>query len=131
MMVKKIRRDIKLTKWARMLLVVLFVAGMISSVQAATVIWVSDGHETISAGVADDHKWVELLAANGYVVQREDVTMQDSEGGPNLSVLNDAGLVIISRDAGFPRLITTFVPASASGSSVICIIALSNSSSVL
>jgi tetratricopeptide (TPR) repeat protein len=99
MMVKEIRRDIKLTKWARMLLIVLFVAGMISSVQAATVIWVSDGHETISAGVADDHKWVELLAANGYVVQREDVTMQDSEGGPNLSALNDADLVIISRDA--------------------------------
>ena len=69
-----------------------------SSLQAATIIWVSD-NKNPTGGVAADQGWVDLLEANGHTV---DLSFRNQEGraldAAKIAALNAADLIIISRD---------------------------------
>ncbi len=73
-----------------------------SSVNAANIIWVSDGYDELVDDLPDDHGWVEFLEAQGYTV---DYTEGSSFGdgywrtlnADKINALNAADLVIISR----------------------------------
>ncbi len=69
-----------------------------SSLQAGTIIWVSD-NKNPSGGVAADQGWVDLLEANGHTV---DLSFRNQEGrtldATKIAALNAADLIIISRD---------------------------------
>ncbi len=69
-----------------------------SSLQAGTIIWVSD-NKTPTGGVAADQGWVDLLEANGHTV---DLSFRNQEGrtldATKIAALNAADLIIISRD---------------------------------
>jgi len=70
-----------------------------SSVQAATIIWVSD-NKNPAGNVAADQGWVDLLEAEGFTV---DLNFRNAEGrdldDTKIAALNDGDLIIISRDA--------------------------------
>jgi len=71
---------------------------MASSLQAQTIIWVSD-NKNPTDNVAADQLWVDLLEANGYTVNldfrnAEGRTLDDAK----IEALNAADLIIISRD---------------------------------
>ena len=71
---------------------------LVSSVHAATIVWVSD-NKTPTDGVPADQPWVELLEAQGYTVNLD---FRNQEGrsldAAEIDVLNAADLIIISRD---------------------------------
>ncbi|MCP4607955.1 MAG: hypothetical protein GY845_04495 [Planctomycetes bacterium] len=75
-----------------------------SSVYAANIIWVSDFYDDDWDGITDDQAWVELLEAQGYMV---DCTMGAGVGngywrildGAKIAALNAADLIIISRNS--------------------------------
>ena len=86
-------------------LVLLLAFVISSSVDAKTIIWVSD-NKTPSGGVAADQAWVDLLRAQGYTV---DYRGEGGSGSPGyrywrsldagkIAELNAADLIIVSRD---------------------------------
>ncbi|MCH7557273.1 MAG: discoidin domain-containing protein [Planctomycetes bacterium] len=68
-----------------------------SSLQAATIIWVSDN----KGNDATDQGWIDLLVAKGYTV---DLSFRNQEGrtldAAKIDALNAADLIIVSRDTG-------------------------------
>jgi hypothetical protein len=79
-----------------LLLAFLLSFSIISPSHAATIIWVSGGHDYNTDGVSDDYMWVELLEAEGYTVDYQTgnwTTLDDSK----IEALNSADLVIIAR----------------------------------
>jgi len=82
------------------------VLGMVSSAYAVNIIWVSDASDVNGDGVLDDRGWVDLLRAEGYIV---DYKGEAGSGAPDyrywqtlddakIAELNGADLVIVSRD---------------------------------
>ena len=75
-----------------------------SSVEAANIIWVSDGYDELVDNMPDDHGWVDFLEAQGYTV---DYTEGASFGNgywrtldaDKIAALNAADLVILSRSS--------------------------------
>lgn len=71
---------------------------LFSSVDAATIVWVSD-NKTPTDGVPADQDWVDLLEAQGYTVNLD---FRNQEGrsldAAEIETLNAADLIIISRD---------------------------------
>ncbi len=73
-----------------------------SSVEAANIIWVSDGYDELVDGIPDDHDCVDFLEANGYTVDNtEGASFGDGYwrnlNADKIAALNAADLVIISR----------------------------------
>jgi len=67
-----------------------------SSVQAATIVWISGTHDYDGDSVFDDFMWVDLLEAEGYTVDYQPgnwITLDDDK----IAAMNAADLVIISR----------------------------------
>jgi hypothetical protein len=99
----KLRLNQKLKSWQQMkkTLLLLCNLALVSSLQAANIFWVSfhpdDATPSANASAAGflqapDAAYTQLLTANGHNVTRILTT-----GNPNLSLLNTADLVIISR----------------------------------
>jgi len=63
---------------------------------AANIIWVSGGHDYDTDGVSDDFMWVELLEAQGYIVDYQTGNWTTLDDG-KIAALNAADLVIIAR----------------------------------
>ena len=75
---------------------------LVSSVNAANIIWVSDGYDELVDGLPDDHGWVDFLEAQGYTVDHtEGASFGNgywrSLDADKIAALNAADLVIISR----------------------------------
>jgi len=72
---------------------------------ALEIIWVGDAHDAANPGTPDDQGWVDLLTSAGYTVDyRKNVPGTGPWQGDLIAeetqALNDADLVILSRDAG-------------------------------
>ena len=82
------------------LLAVAVAACLISSAQAATIIYVSDNKTPDAAGIPADQAWVDLLIAQGYTV---DLSFRNKEArtldATKIAALNAADLIIVSRDS--------------------------------
>ena len=76
--------------------VLVLVFCLASSMHAATIIWVSGGHDYDTDGVSDDFMWVELLEAEGYTVDYQTGNWTTLDDG-KIAALNAADLVIIAR----------------------------------
>jgi hypothetical protein len=83
-----------------MLLVLLLIFGLMSSANAATIIWVSDSYDDNTDGGPDDQAWIDLLEAEGYTV---DLSFRNQEGraldANKIAALNAADLIIVSRNS--------------------------------
>jgi len=73
---------------------------LISSVQAATIIWVSETKDNNGDGVQDDQTWVDWLSAQGHLVIDRPNYWNDIDLYANaaLAELNAADLIIMSRN---------------------------------
>jgi hypothetical protein len=77
---------------------------LVPSVNAANIVWVSDGYDELVDNLPDDHGWVDFLEAQGYTV---DYTQGASFGdgywrtldADKIGALNAADLVILSRSS--------------------------------
>lgn len=63
---------------------------------AASIIWVSGGHDYDTDGVSDDFMWVDLLEAEGYTVDYQTGNWTTLDDG-KIAAMNAANLVIIAR----------------------------------
>ena len=83
-----------------MLLTLLLAFGLMSPVNAATIIWVSDAYDDNADGEPDDQPWMDFLEANGYTV---DASFRSQQGrtldDDKIAALNAADLVIVSRNS--------------------------------
>jgi len=88
------------------LLILVFLFCLTPAVYGAfEIIWVSDAHDAVNPGTPDDQGWVDVLTSAGYTV---DYQKNVPGTGPwrgdltaaQIQALNDADLVILSRDAG-------------------------------
>ena len=74
---------------------------LVTTVNAATIIWVSDAFDDNGDGELDDQPWMDLLEANGYSV---DPSFRNQEGrtldDDKIAALNAADLIIVSRCSG-------------------------------
>ena len=71
-----------------------------ATVNAVTIIWVSDAYDDNGDGEPDDQPWIDLLEANGYTVEpsfrnQEGRTLDDDK----IAALNAADLIIVSRNS--------------------------------
>jgi len=67
--------------------------------QAANIVWVSGDHDDNGDGVPDDMGWVEFLRANGHTVDFDAAGPWEDLDDAEIARLNDADLVIVSRDS--------------------------------
>jgi hypothetical protein len=72
---------------------------------AFEIIWVGDAHDAANPGTPDDQGWVDLLVSAGYTVDYQKNVPGTGPWRADLSAeqiqaLNNADLVILSRDAG-------------------------------
>ena len=89
-----LRRTVMCKKMVFLVLAMAFCLG--SSVQAATIVWISGTHDYDADGVLDDYMWVDLLVAQGYTVDYQPGNWATLDDG-KIAAMNDADLVIISR----------------------------------
>ena len=69
---------------------------LMTTVNAANIVWISGTHDYDADGVLDDYMWVDLLVAQGYTVDYQPgnwTTLDDNK----IATMNAADLVIISR----------------------------------
>jgi hypothetical protein len=78
-------------------LILLLAFCMVSSVQAANIIWVSGFYDDNGDGDPDDQAWVDMLEAQGYTVDYTPgwIDLDDAK----IAALNAADLIIISRNS--------------------------------
>ena len=85
-------------KWLSFILVLVFC--LVSSVPAATIIWVSDAYDDNADGEPDDQPWMDLLEANGYTV---DASFRNQEArnldDDKIAAFEAADLIIVSRNS--------------------------------
>jgi len=83
-----------------MFLALLLSIGVMSSAHATTIIWVSDGYDDNADGEPDDQPWMDLLEANGYIV---DASFRNQQGrtldDDKIAALEAADLIIVSRNS--------------------------------
>ena len=73
---------------------------LMTTANAATIIWVSGAYDDNADGEPDDQAWMDMLEANGYTVDpsfrsQESNTLDDDK----IAALNAADLIIISRNS--------------------------------
>jgi hypothetical protein len=68
-------------------------------VQAQNIIWVSGDHDDNGDGEPDDIGWIEFLRDSGYTVAFEPGGPWEDLDDTEIAALNDADLVIVSRDS--------------------------------
>ena len=73
---------------------------LMTTVNAATIIWVSDAFDDNADGEPDDQPWMDLLEAQGYTV---DSSFRSQQGrtlnNDKIAALNAADLIIVSRNS--------------------------------
>jgi len=73
---------------------------LMTTANAATIIWVSDAYDDNADGEPDDQPWIDVLEANGYTV---DTSFRSQEGrtldDAKIEALNAADLIIVSRNS--------------------------------
>jgi len=83
-----------------MFLAMILALCLMTTVNAATIIWVSDAYDDNADGEPDDQPWMDVLEANGYTV---DTSFRSQEGrtldDAKIEALNAADLIIVSRNS--------------------------------
>jgi len=74
----------------------LLVLALLSSVQAAHIIWVTETRDTDVDGAQDDQAFIDLLAAQGHTVDAQ-LSFWMTLDGAKVAALNGADLIIVSR----------------------------------